>query len=171
MEDNKKILKAALLLAIAVAAFTLAAVYVGFSMAGGKGSPDVADPVVADQVETVKESDEKAMPAEGDGSTIKIPGFDVMRLRAGTFSQECDLLYNPAENDCAMIFSLFLPNGTPFYQSGLIQPGQHLEVLELSAKLAAGTYPEAVLRYNCYDASTFEPLNGAEVKFTLEVIE
>lgn len=70
-----------------------------------------------------------------------------------------------------MVFSLFLPDGTPFYQSGPVSPGQHLEALELSAKLTAGSYPEAVLRYDCFDSSTFEPLNGAEIKFTLEVIE
>lgn len=165
MEESKKQFKAALLLALVVSAVTLLAVFVGFQLAGGNSAP-AADPVPA-----AEETAAGAVPADVSQGGIQIPGFEVMTLRAGTFSQACDLLYNPAANDCTMVFSLFLPDGTPFYQSGPVSPGQRLEALELSAKLTADSYPEAVLRYDCFDSSTFEPLNGAEIKFTLEVIE
>lgn len=86
MEESKKQFRAALLLALVVSAVTLVAVFVGFQLAGGNSAP------AADPVPTAEETGTGAVPADVSQGEIQIPGFEVMTLRAGTFSQACDLL-------------------------------------------------------------------------------
>ena len=124
--------------------------------------------------QSVEDSSVEAAPAlgftSGGEGSIEIPGFDRMTLKAGTFTAENDLLYNPAGNNCNFVFTLMLPDGTEFFRSGPIAPGKRLEILEMSQKLEIGTYENAILQYDCYALDTMEKLNGAKINFTLEVI-
>lgn len=165
--DEKRLFKAALLLAVAVAAITLAAVFLGSRLGVGGTAATGADPV-REIVTSTAEAPANDTP-KNDG--ILITGFDVMRLQAGTYTQACDLLFNPAANDCSIVFSLYLPDGTIFYQSAPVDPGQRLETLEIDRKLTAGTYEGCRMVYDCYDLRTEQPLNGAEITFTLEVVQ
>lgn len=167
--SDKKQMKEALVIALVVAGITLAGVLVG-SLIGGRGAGGTQPAAqITEQTENEAGEAEELIAGQSD-ARIKIPGFDAMTLQAGTYTQQCDLLYNPEVNDCYFVVTLSLPDGTPFFQSGPLAPGRRLEVLELSRKLTAGTYEDAVLQYDCFAVDSGEQLNGATVKFKLEVI-
>ena len=98
---------------------------------------------------------------------IAIPGFDALTFAAGAAEQDVEL-FNPAENECAFKITLALEDGTTLWESGPIRPGESVRHLTLSRPLDAGTY-HAALRYNCYSLRDGTPLNGAEIKLSIEV--
>lgn len=147
------------------AALMLGAVAVGAQIGSGAKTP-AADPEPTAAAET-EEPDEDLQKSADE---ILITGFEKMRLKAGTFSQDCDLLYNSAANDCDIIFSLYLPDDTVFFVSDPVKPGDRVENMEIDQRLEAGTYEGCRMLCDCYDAETEKTLNGAEATFTLEVI-
>ena len=123
-------------------------------------------------VEAISSIDEAGAPtatpdAEAGGS-ISIPGFEQVTFEAGETVQEI-YLYNPAQNACYFVISLFLPDRAVIYRSGLLPPGKELNSIELLRPLEVGTYEGAFIRYACLSLENMEPLNGAEMNFTLEV--
>ncbi|MGF7185526.1 hypothetical protein GGQ84_001617 [Desulfitispora alkaliphila] len=102
--------------------------------------------------------------------TISIPGYAQLVMKAGELMQDVEL-YNPAGNPCYFIISIILPDGTEVYKSGPINAGQKTDVIKLSQPLEAGTYKDAVLKYSTFSSTNDEPMNGANTKFTLEVVE
>lgn len=108
---------------------------------------------------------------EKNTDTIDIPGFDTMSLKAGETAQSVNL-YNPEQNTCYFKMTISLPDGTTLWESDLIEPGKGLYEIELNQALEAGTYENAVLKYECFTLDEAQsPLNGAEVKFTINVLE
>ena len=102
--------------------------------------------------------------------TIDIPGFDVMNLQAGVTKQAVNL-HNPPQNTCYFRITLLLADGTQLYQSGLLEPGTGLYEIELAQTLSAGQYPDATLKYECFTMDEAQsPLNGSEIKLTLNVM-
>lgn len=99
---------------------------------------------------------------------IQIPGFDKLIFKSGTRSQEVTLS-NPDGNTCFFVITLSLPDGSEFYRSAMIKPGEKIERIDLTKDIAAGTYDGCVMRYDCYDLTSFDSLNGATNNFTLEV--
>lgn len=114
-------------------------------------------------------SDEEGQAPETK-STISIPGFETLRMRAGTEVQAVRL-YNPAENDCYFLITILLPDGTQIFQSDLIPPGEEIKSIHINTLLQAGTYEETQLLYACYSLDDLQALNGASIKFTLEVTQ
>ena len=115
--------------------------------------------------------DREVYQGEKNTDTIDIPGFDVMNLKAGTEEQSVNL-YNPEQNTCYFQMSLLLPDGTELWKSGLVEPGKAVYEITLNQMLAAGEYENAMLKYECFamdEAQT--PLNGSEIKLTLNVLE
>ena len=107
---------------------------------------------------------------EKNTDTIDIPGYGSITLKADSAEQSVNL-YNPEQNTCYFRMTLLLSDGTQLWQSGLIEPGKGIYDITLEQTLAAGTYEDAVLKYECFamdDAQT--PLNGSEIKLTLNVI-
>lgn len=107
---------------------------------------------------------------EKNTDTIDIPGYGSITLKADSAEQSVNL-YNPEQNTCYFRITLLLSDGTQLWQSGLIEPGKGIYDITLEQTLAAGTYEDAVLKYECFamdDAQT--PLNGSEIKLTLNVI-
>lgn len=100
--------------------------------------------------------------------SIAIPGFDRLVMKAGETAQEVTL-DNPQQNNCYFVLSMYLPDGEKIYQSSKLAPGEILNSIELKRPLEAGTYEGVTLRYSCYDIDSLETLNGADVKFKLEV--
>lgn len=130
-------------------------------------------PVTADLDENVEDytGDREVYQGEKNTDTIDIPGFDVMNLKAGTEEQSVNL-YNPEQNTCYFKMSLLLPDGTELWKSGLVEPGKAIYEITLSQTLTAGEYENATLKYECFamdEAQT--PLNGSEIKLTLNVLE
>lgn len=101
------------------------------------------------------------------GSSIVLAGYDKIRLRAGQKEQSV-YFYNSEENECFLVFSIFL-EGEELCSSGFLAPNTKIEKVSLSKSLPAGEYSDAVLRYSCYDLYTQRELNGAEIAVKLEV--
>lgn len=114
----------------------------------------------------------KTTPPAPDAQTaqqIAIPGYEALELKANQKKQTL-CLPNPEGNDCYFWISLYLADDTLLWQSGLIKPGKTSAPITLTQPLAAGTYPGATLRYDCFRMDREKtPLNGAETKLTLWV--
>ena len=117
------------------------------------------------QIETlpVTEKEEKNV------DTIDIPGYESLSFEAGKLKQSI-CLANPKQNTCGFIISLFMEDGTELWKSGEIKPGENSEPVTLSKALDAGTYPNSVLKYQCFRLDNNKtPLNGAETKLSVIV--
>ena len=155
-----------------------AAVYIGFSLNRSASSgtdarmtgayiPESTSAPASDPAAPQPETTAPETSAPSSGSTA-IPGFDTINMRAGTLDQTAKL-YNPAENTCYFLVSIILPDGKEIYRSNMIAPGEVISRIRLSSALDAGTYEGAALLYSCFSMSDLHPMNGATVKFTLEV--
>lgn len=161
---------------ILIVVVIFAAVYIGFSLKGNSETehedprPAVLLPesTAAPESETVSEAPAPEATA-ALSSTTAIPGYDTIRMKAGTQDQRVRL-YNPSENGCYFLISIILPDGKEIYRSDLIAPGKATETIRLSSVLEAGIYDEAALLYSCFSLSDLHPMNGATVKITLEVL-
>lgn len=117
-----------------------------------------------------------SMPEASTGSAgtsggIEIPGFSLLTIKAGQREQAVTLS-NPEDNNCYMVFSLYMPDGTLLYKSGAIAPGSSIDKIYLDTLPAVGTYEGAILRHDCYTYDDERAqLNGADSEFTLEVTQ
>ena len=115
--------------------------------------------------------DRDTYAGERNTDTIDIPGFDVLSIKADTAEQSVNL-HNPEENTCYFKMSIILSDGTIIWEGGLLEPGKAIHDITLSQTLAIGTYEDSMLVYECFAMDESQtPLNGAEVKFTLNVLE
>lgn len=102
---------------------------------------------------------------------IQIPGYDLIRFRAGVLEQKVNM-HNPEDNNCYFKLSLYLPDDTLIWQSELLEPGKAFYDIRLNQKLEAGEYNNAHLKYECFTYDEKQtPLNGADIKLTIKVIE
>jgi len=112
---------------------------------------------------------EEQTQVEKNNGTISIPGYEGIKLTAGTKQQTVGFI-NPAQNSCYFRISLLLEDGTELWVSELIEPGEISEPVKLSRSLESGTYPNSVLKYECFTMDgSMTPLNGAATKLTLWV--
>jgi len=106
---------------------------------------------------------------EKNTDTISIPGYEGISLIADSKQQTLGFP-NPEKNTCYFQISLYLDDGTLLWQSDLVAPGKVSDPILLAQELAAGTYTNAVLKYDCYTMDgTMTPLNGATTKMALWV--
>lgn len=106
---------------------------------------------------------------EQNPSSIAIPGYEILELKANTKKQAIRFS-NPPQNVCYFQISLYLEDGTLLWQSELIEPGKTSKAIVLTQKLEKGTYANAVLKYACFRMDEeLSPLNGAETRLTLWV--
>lgn len=102
--------------------------------------------------------------------TIDIPGFDVMNLKADTKEQSVNL-YNPGQNTCYFKMSIYMNDGTKIWESKYVEPNKAIYKITLDKALAAGTYENCILKYECFTMDdSLTPLNGSEIKFTMKVL-
>lgn len=114
--------------------------------------------------------DKDTYTGEKNTDTIDIPGFDVMNLKADTLEQSVNL-YNPAQNTCYFKMSIYLSDGTKLWESKLVEPNKAIYTLTLNQSLSAGTYEDCTLKYECFAMDEEQtPLNGSEIKFTINVL-
>lgn len=164
MNKNLKLILAG----VALVACIGIGVAVGLHFAGGGSAAPAAAPV--DSNATAWQGEQSTYTGQKNTDTIDIPGFDVMNLQANVTEQSVNL-YNPPQNSCYFKITLLDPDGSQLWQSGLIEPGMGLYTITLSKALTAGSYENATLKYECYamdEAQT--PLNGSEIKMTLNVM-
>ena len=103
----------------------------------------------------------------GSGANIAIPGYEKLSFTAGKTAQTVNLK-NPPENACTFVLTLTLEGGETLWTGKAISPGEAFTRITLSRALDAGEYP-ATLHYDCFSLQDNTPLNGAEVKLTIEV--
>lgn len=108
---------------------------------------------------------------EKNEDSIAIPGYEAITLTADTKVQTIGFP-NPAANTCYFQISLYLEDETLLWQSELVEPNAISAPIVLNQPLAAGSYPNATLKYDCYAMDgTMKQLNGAATKLTLWVKE
>ena len=103
----------------------------------------------------------------GSGENIAIPGYEKLSFAAGKTAQAVNLK-NPPENACAFVLTLTLEGGETLWTGKALSPGEAFTRITLERALDAGEYP-ATLHYDCFSLNDNTPLNGAEVKLTIEV--
>ena len=102
----------------------------------------------------------------GSGENIAIPGYEKLSFAAGKTAQAVNLK-NPPENACTFVLTLTLEGGETLWTGEALSPGEAFTRITLSRALPAGEYP-ATLHYDCFSLQDNTPLNGAEVKLTIE---
>ena len=103
----------------------------------------------------------------GSGANIAIPGYEKLDFAAGKTAQTVNLK-NPPENACTFVLTLTMEDGEILWTGEALSPGEAFTRITLTKALDAGDYP-ATLHYDCYTIEDNQPLNGAEIKLTLEV--
>ena len=107
----------------------------------------------------------EASPSSGEN--IAIPGYEKLDFTAGKTAQTVNLK-NPPDNACTFVLTLTLEDGETLWTGKALSPGEAFTRITLSKALNAGSYA-ATLHYDCYTIEDNQPLNGAEVKLTIEV--
>ena len=154
--------------ALCAVAFILLAGMMGHNLGSGTTTPAPA----ADGQQSTPPATAPAAPtaqATAPEGSITIPGFDKLQIAAST-GQQAAPFYNPAGNACYFVISLFLPSGEEIFRSGLVAPGESLSTMALASVPPAGAYKNSILRYSCYSLDSMQPMNGADVKLTIEII-
>jgi hypothetical protein len=106
---------------------------------------------------------------EPQPDTIAIPGFKRLTVEGQTL--HAGAITNPEQNACYFIVTLIMPGGAELYRSTYLAPGKSLGDVETLVPLAAKAYEDVTARYSCYTLDDLKPLNGADINFTLEVLE
>jgi hypothetical protein len=136
-----------------------------------KSKPD-SDKGNTDSVQTIKQStqsDSEGLVVPERPETLDITAYETIKLKADTLEQSVRF-NNPLENNCLLVITLSLEDGTELWKSDELIPGQVVRSITLNKTLSAGEYPNAVLGYKhrTYDDKK-EPLNGAETLVKLSV--
>lgn len=100
-------------------------------------------------------------PAD-ESKSIQIPAVTGIYMRAGELKQTVDF-YNPKENNCYFIISLYLSDDTLIYKSDMIAPAEQIKEITLLQELKRGIYRNCRLVYNCYSLDDKTQLNGSNV--------
>ena len=110
---------------------------------------------------------ESTSEVEKNENSIAIPGYEGINLIADKKQQTVGIP-NPAQNTCYFRITLLLEDGTVLWQSDIVKPGEISDPILLNQTLPKGTYPNAVLKFDCYTMDgSMTPLNGAATKLTL----
>lgn len=175
MENRKeKNGKKWLILLILLLLLIIIGLLVGILLRGGNQAPANSNGVFIDQ--SAGKYTEKQETS--DGSQIKgvvIPGWSTLTFPAGTKEVDTVDFYNPEGNADSfyLTFQILIPDDKggyeSIYQSGLVEPGLHIQTIELTRELEAGTY-EAILHVQPYTMDESRTAtNNADLKTTLVV--
>ena len=99
---------------------------------------------------------------ERQDNTITIPGMTGITLKSGHLQQTVDF-YNPEQNTCYFVLSLYLSDDTLIYQSDFLAPGEHITEIVLNQALQRGVYGKCRLVYECFTLDNKCALNTGEV--------
>lgn len=99
---------------------------------------------------------------ERQANTITIPGMTGITMKSGQLQQTVDF-YNPEQNACYFVLSLYLSDDTLIYQSDFLAPGEHISEIVLNQALQRGVYGKCRLVYECFTLDNKCGLNTGEV--------
>ena len=98
--------------------------------------------------------------------SISIPGTTGLNFKSEQLSQTVDF-YNPKNNPCYFVISLYLSDNTLIYKSDYLSPGEHINEITLNQKLKRGLYSNCRLLYECYTLENKSKLNSGDVKLEI----
>lgn len=168
--------KAAKIILIAAAAVLLVGggIFAGLNWNNWFGKQEEPQTTAGAELDTGAEDwtgEKEVYTGKKNTDTIDIPGYGSITLKADDAEQTVNF-YNPEQNTCYFRMTLLLPDGTEVWQSGLVEPGKGIYNITLDEALSAGAYEDAVLKYECFAMNDEQtPLNGSEIKLTLNVIQ
>ena len=155
MKKNKKVIAVVAILLIALAGLAI------WKMSAPKGEVTSFQP-------EFEEGQEQATSEGGVETGIRIPGYSVIPVNAGSKEVAIDLT-NPEENNVYFQITFLLgEEKEQIYQSKLIRPGDHLYNITLDRELEAGSY-DLTIQYDTFAMDeNYSPRNGATVNCILE---
>lgn len=103
---------------------------------------------------------------DASSSSITIPAVTGINLKSGQLQQTVDF-YNPKENQCYFVISIFLSDDTLIYKSDYLAPAETLTEITLLQTLQKGTYRNCRIVYNCYTLDSKATLNSGNVKIEI----
>lgn len=101
-----------------------------------------------------------------EDKSITIPGVTGINLKAGQLEQTVDF-FNPKNNPCYFVISLYLSDGTLIYKSDFLAPSERIQTIKLTQELKRGVYGNCRLVYDCYALNNKATLNSGEVKLEI----
>lgn len=122
----------------------------------GSSDPD-SNSVLWNGKQSIKQTDSEV-------KNIAVPGQSEMLFEVGKTAQKVNI-YNPEQNDCAMVFTLKIGDEI-IWKSGECLPGYGYYEIELEHSLEPGTY-EGNLIHECFRQNT--QLNTANISVTIIV--
>ena len=99
---------------------------------------------------------------ERQDNTITIPGMTGITMKSGQLQPTVDF-YNPKQNACYFVLSLYLSDDTLIYQSDFLAPGEQITEIMLNQALLRGVYGKCRLVYECFTLDNLCQLNTGEV--------
>ena len=107
-------------------------------------------------------------PISGDSKNgIRIPGYGDIYFPANQKTVPITL-YNPGENDCLFVFSLYINGQGPCAATELVAPGTAVTQIVLDNSLPAGEY-DLEIKVDAFDKKSSTPMNNAVVETKLIV--
>ena len=175
MENQKENKKKRTLLIIVIALLIVIIALLAVILLRGNGgkAPENSAGVYIDQNagKYTNRDDASADTVKG----VVIPGWSYINLPAGQKTADTVDFYNPEGNADSfyLTFQLLIPDDKggyeSVYQSGLVEPGLHIQQIELTRELEAGTY-DAILHIQPYTMDESRTAtNNADLKTTLRV--
>lgn len=158
MNSRSKILTVSLVILLVIAIGVIVWLFLG-------KENSILQPVTTTSVQTGNAG--LAVPERPE--MIDVTAYESIALKADTPEQSVRF-DNPLENNCWLVITLSLEDGTVLWKSEELQPGQVVRSITLTQTLEAGEYENAILSYQhwTYDEEKL-PLNGAETLVTLKV--
>ena len=175
MENQKENKKKRTLLIIVIALLIVIIALLAVILLRGNGgkAPGNSTGVYIDQ-NAGKFTNRDEAPADAVKGVV-IPGWSYINLPAGQRTADTVDFYNPEGNADSfyLTFQLLIPDDKggyeSVYQSGLVEPGLHIQQIELTRELEAGTY-DAILHIQPYTMDESRTAtNNADLKTTLRV--
>ena len=99
-------------------------------------------------------------------NSITIPAVSGINLKSGQLQQKVDF-YNPKENQCYFVISIYLSDDTLIYKSDYLAPEEKITEITLLQPLQKGTYRNCRIVYNCYTLDNKATLNSGDVKIEI----
>lgn len=99
-------------------------------------------------------------------NSITIPAVTGLNMKSGQLRQKVDF-YNPKENQCYFVISIYLSDDTLIYKSDYLAPEGTITEITLLQTLQKGTYKNCRIVYNCYALDSKSTLNSGNVKIEI----
>ena len=160
-----------ILVALLAVVLVCGGVFVGMNWSNWFGKEEAPATAEVDPDAEDYTGDRDTYTGQKNTDTIDIPGFAAMNFQAGVTEQAVNL-YNPEQNTCYFKMTILLSDGTKLWESELVEPGKAIYEITLNEPLEAGEYEDCTLKYECFELNDEQtPLNGSEIKFSLNVLE